>query len=51
MRHAPFRIDETAHANWMRNMRDALSETALPDHVRVALDAFLDDVAGFLRNA
>jgi len=51
MRHAPFTIDATARAHWVRLMDSAL-DAAWPDEAsRERARAFLHDVATFLVNA
>lgn len=51
MRHAPFRLDETARNRWVQLMDRALDEAELPADVVDLLRPFFHGVATFLRNA
>jgi hemoglobin len=50
MRHAPFRINQTARDRWMRLMSDAIAESTLPTEVEEAMRLFLDGMSTFLIN-
>ena len=49
-RHLPFAIDAAARDQWMRCMRQALSETSLSTETREKLDAALFALADHMRN-
>ena len=51
MRHAPFRLDETARNRWVQLMDRALDAVSLPPEAERVLRPFFHDVATFLRNA
>ena len=51
MRHAPFRLDETARNRWLQLMDRALDQAALPAEAVQVLRPFFHEVATFLRNA
>jgi hemoglobin len=51
MRHARFRLDQTARDRWVALMDRALDAAALPAEVTPLLRAFFHDTATFLRNA
>lgn len=45
LRHLPFRIDQAARDVWMRHMRAALDEAAIPDPARSKLLAYFEQTA------
>jgi hemoglobin len=49
-RHLPFAIDDAARDQWMRCMRQALSETSLSTETREKLDAALFALADHMKN-
>jgi hemoglobin len=53
MRHLPFRIGAAERDAWLRHLRAALdaAEPPVPDDVRAALLAHVEQAAGFLVNA
>jgi hemoglobin len=50
MRHAPFFINQNARDRWMRLMREALDESALPPEPLEVLRGFFDSTSTFLIN-
>ena len=50
MRHAPFFINQNARDRWMRLMREALDESALPPEPLEVLRGFFDSTSSFLIN-
>jgi hemoglobin len=50
MRHAPFAIDQDAHDRWLRHMRAALDEQALPPDLDATLWTYLVAAAAHLVN-
>ncbi|MGI9012801.1 MAG: group II truncated hemoglobin [Phycisphaerales bacterium] len=50
LRHAPFRIDETARDHWLMCMSRAMDERGIEGDLRDFLDARFTHVANFLRN-
>jgi hemoglobin len=50
MRHVPFAIDEAQRDRWLRHMRDALDELALPEAYERTLWEYLSSAADSLRN-
>jgi hemoglobin len=50
MRHLPFQIDATARDAWLRHMRAAVEEVALPEPARSLMLAYFAQVADFLVN-
>ena len=50
MRHMPFVVDERARDRWMSLMMAAVDEVGVAPEHRDYLEAFLGDIATFLRN-
>ena len=50
MRHMPFAVTPEARDAWLRHMRDALDEAALPGELESAVWTYLQRTADFLRN-
>jgi hemoglobin len=50
MRHMPFRIDAAARDAWLRHMRAAVAEVALPEPARGTMLAYFAHAADFLVN-
>jgi hemoglobin len=50
MRHAPFRIDETARDRWLKIMGEAMDARGINGFVRETLDDFFFQIADFMRN-
>jgi hemoglobin len=50
MRHLPFKIDTAARDAWLRHMRAAVEETALPEPARGVMLTYFAQVADFLVN-
>ena len=50
MRHVPFQVDRAAHDAWLRHMRDALDELALPEEYERQLWAYLTYAAASMIN-
>jgi hemoglobin len=50
MRHLPFTIGEAEAAEWMRCMRAALDDVAVPSPLREYLEARLEQTAQHVRN-
>ena len=50
MRHAPFVIDAGARDRWLKLMRNALDEAAIPSEPRAVLDAFFASTAEMMIN-
>jgi hemoglobin len=51
MRHAPFRVDQTARDRWMQLMSRALDETQLPAEADAILRGFFDSMSSFMMNS
>jgi hemoglobin len=51
LRHMPFRIDAAARDAWLRHMRAAVDEVALPEPARGTMLAYFTQVADFMMNA
>jgi hemoglobin len=51
MRHLPFRIDAAARDAWLRHMRAAVEQVAVPEPARSLMLAYFIQVADFLVNA
>ncbi len=51
MRHAPYRVDESARDHWVALMDRALATAALPPEPAAILQKFFHGTATFLRNA
>lgn len=51
MRHAPFRIDQSARDRWMRIMENALHAASIPDDCAEILRRFFDSAASFMINS
>jgi hemoglobin len=51
MRHARFRVDQTARDRWVQLMDQALDEARLDPEATALLRGFFHDTATFLRNA
>ena len=50
MRHAPFPVDQTAREHWLRLMKQALTETAIPEEVKHILWAYFENTAAAMVN-
>ena len=50
MRHAPFSIGQPESDRWMKLMREAMTETAVPAECVAWLDPFFAQVATFMHN-
>jgi hemoglobin len=50
MRHAPFRVDRAAHDAWLRHMREAVEELALPEALEHQLWTYLTYAAASMVN-
>ena len=50
MRHARFKINQTARDRWISLMEEALNETSLPEDATRLLRSFFHDSATFLIN-
>lgn len=50
LRHNPFAIDEDARDIWMRHMRAALDETAIPEPARSMMLSYFERVATHMIN-
>ncbi|GJF34461.1 globin [Kitasatospora sp. NE20-6] len=50
MRHAPFQVDRAAHDAWLRHMRTALDELALPEDAERQLWDYLTYAAASMIN-
>jgi hemoglobin len=50
MRHAPFKVDRAAHDAWLRHMRTALDELALPEDAERQLWDYLTYAAASMIN-
>lgn len=50
MRHVPFRIGRAEHDAWLRHMRDAVDDLALPEQLDTMLWKYLTMAAGSLIN-
>jgi hemoglobin len=52
MRHAPFRVDRTAHDAWLRHMREAVNELGLtPEYERQLWDYLVYAAASMVNSA
>lgn len=50
MRHAPFAVDRAAHDAWLKHMRDAVDELALPEEQEQTLWNYLTYAAASMVN-
>jgi hemoglobin len=50
MRHVPFQIGRAERDAWMRHMRAAIEEAAIPEPARDVMLKYFDDAATFLIN-
>ncbi|MFJ3923970.1 globin [Streptomyces sp. NPDC090022] len=50
MRHAPFQVDQAAHDAWLRHMREAVDELALPPEQEAQLWRYLTYAAASMIN-
>lgn len=50
MRHAPFAVDSAARDHWLRLMRRAMEESALPQEVKDILDSYFESTAAAMMN-
>src|ERR1051326_2591144 len=51
MRHLPFRVDAAARDAWLRHMRAAVDEVAIPEPARSQMLAYFQQTADFMVNA
>jgi hemoglobin len=51
MRHLPFAIDAPARDAWLKHMRAAVEEVAIPEPARTVMLEYFSQVANFLVNA
>jgi hemoglobin len=50
MRHAPFRIGQAERDAWMRAMRAAMDDAAIPEPARAAMTDYFEKAATFMIN-